>query len=240
LEHASKPKEEKSEEIKVKKIEPSAEDKSNEKKDQPTKPVEPEAKEKKIENIQKSKSEENKKEKSDEKPEKKIITKEKKIETKQKEQKKVKSHDDDFKYIVRIANTDIDGEKTIVRGLTSIKGIGMHMSELIVETTGIDRNIKIGNITDKQMELIIKTLNDIPNITPRWMMNHRKNNETGEDIHLIGPDIEMRLRDEVNIMKKIRCYRGIRHETGLRVRGQRTRTNNRYGLTLGVSKKKVK
>ena len=43
---------------------------------------------------------------------------------------------------------------------------------------------------------------------------------------------------EVNIMKKIRCYKGIRHENGLTVRGQRTRSNGRKGLTLGVSKKR--
>ena len=39
-------------------------------------------------------------------------------------------------------------------------------------------------------------------------------------------------------MKKIRCYRGIRHETGQKVRGQRTRSNGRTGLTLGVSRKR--
>jgi small subunit ribosomal protein S13 len=156
------------------------------------------------------------------------------------EKQKKPEKPDDFKYIVRIANTDIDGDKTLVRGLTSIKGIGMHMSSLIVEITGIDRNMKIGNITDEQIEFINKTLIDIPKIAPSWMMNHRKDYETGEDIHLVGPDIDMKLRDEINIMKKIRSYRGIRHEMGLRVRGQRTRANNRYGLALGVSKKKVK
>ena len=49
----------------------------------------------------------------------------------------------------------------------------------------------------------------------------------------------MRLRDEINILKKIRSYRGIRHERGLPVRGQRTRANSRTGLTLGVSKKRA-
>ena len=53
-----------------------------------------------------------------------------------------------------------------------------------------------------------------------------------------GTDIELRLRDEINIMKKIRSYRGIRHELGLPARGQRTRANNRKGLSLGVSKKR--
>jgi small subunit ribosomal protein S13 len=70
------------------------------------------------------------------------------------------------------------------------------------------------------------------------MLNHRKEYETGKNIHLIGTEIDTRLRDEINIMKKIRSYRGIRHERGLPVRGQRTRANNRTGLALGVSKKR--
>ena len=158
------------------------------------------------------------------------------------EAKKVKKEEDkkkdDFRYIVRIANTDIDGEKKLVRGLTSIRGIGMHMSALITDETGIDRDIKIGNLTDSQIEKIKEALDGIEESAPAWMLNHRKDYETGEDIHLIGSDIDMRLRDEVNIMKKIRSYKGIRHERGLPARGQRTRANNRSGLTLGVSKRR--
>ena len=159
--------------------------------------------------------------------------------------KKVKKEDtkkidkkEDFKYIVRIANTDIDGEKKLVRGLTSIKGVGMHMSAIITDIAGIDRNIKVGNLKDTQIEKIKEALSKIKETAPDWMLNHRKDYETGENIHLIGSDIDMRLRDEINILKKIRSYRGIRHERGLRARGQRTRANNRKGLALGVSKKR--
>jgi small subunit ribosomal protein S13 len=170
---------------------------------------------------------------------------EKKIQPKTSEPKKQLTKDkdakvkDDFKYIVRIANTDIDGEKTLVRGLTSIKGIGMHMSTLVIDSSGLDRKIKIGNLTDKQIEKIQDSLENILKTAPSWMLNHQKDIETGKDVHFIGSEIEMRLRDEINIMKKIRSYKGIRHERGLTVRGQRTRANNRKGLSLGVSKKGV-
>jgi len=157
----------------------------------------------------------------------------------QKKKEKIKvQKEDDFRYIVRIANTDIDGEKKLVRGLTSIKGIGMHMSTLIISETNIDRDIKIGNLTDKQIEKIKDALDNINNSAPKWMLNNRKDYETGKNIHLIGSDIDMRLREKINIMKKIRCYKGIRHERGLPARGQRTRANNRSGLTLGVSKRR--
>ena len=164
-----------------------------------------------------------------------------KIKDAKKPDEKSKKKDDkgkDFKYIVRLSNTDVDGEKKIVYGLASIKGIGVHMATLILYELGIDRNIKIGDLKDSQIEKIQDIIDEVSSKAPRWMLNHRKDLETGEDIHLIGSDIDMRLRDEINILKKIRSYRGIRHERGLRVRGQRTRANNRRGLALGVSKKR--
>ncbi len=159
------------------------------------------------------------------------------IKTEEKIKKKPK-HDADFKYIVRISNTDLDGEKNVVYGLTGIKGIGLHLATLIADKTGIERYKKIGELSDSQIDKIQELINNINENAPGWMLNHRMDIDTGKNIHLVGSDIDMRLRDEINIMKKIRSYRGIRHERGLRVRGQRTKGNNRRGLALGVSKKR--
>ena len=148
-----------------------------------------------------------------------------------------KKKDSDFNYIVRIANTDIDGEKKIIFGLTQIKGLGRRMATYVADAAGIDRGIKCGNLSDSQLEKINQVLEYMHEKAPSWILNHRKDFDTGRDLHLIGSDVEMRLRDDVNLLKMIRSYRGIRHETGLRVRGQRTRANNRKGLSLGVSKK---
>ena len=154
-----------------------------------------------------------------------------------KEKKQAKpDKEDDFQYIVRIANTDIDGNKKLIHGLSSIKGIGRHLSTFIIQKTGLDRNTKMGYLKEDQIETIKNAITSIQKEAPAWMLNHRKNYETGEDIHIIGPQIDLQLRDEINIMKKIRSYKGIRHERGLTVRGQRTRANSRKGLTLGVSK----
>ena len=163
-----------------------------------------------------------------------------KPEEKKKEKQKKVDRGPDFKYIVRFSNTDVDGEKNIVYGLTSVKGIGVKIANLIAVETGINRNMKIGDLTDTQIEKIQENIDNVSSNAPDWMLNHRKDYETGQDVHLISSDIDMKLRDEINIMKKIRSYRGIRHERGLTVRGQRTRANNRKGLSLGVSKKRVK
>ena len=158
---------------------------------------------------------------------------------KEEKPKKKSKHGDDFKYIVRISNSDIDGEKNVVYGLTGIKGVGLHLATLIADKTGIDRYKKIGDLSDSQIEKIQDFIDKINENAPIWMLNHRKDLDSGKNIHLVGSEIEMRLRDEINILKKIRSYRGIRHERGLRVRGQRTKANNRRGLSLGVSKKRT-
>jgi small subunit ribosomal protein S13 len=160
-----------------------------------------------------------------------------KKEEKEKSEKKV-DHNPDFKYIVRLSNTDINGEKNVIYGITTVKGIGLHMASLITDKTGINRYLKIGDLSDDQIEKLQNAIDNISQSAPKWMLNHRKDYDTGKNIHLIGNEIVIRLRDEINIMKKIRSYKGIRHERGLSVRGQRTRSNNRKGLALGVSRKK--
>ena len=76
--------------------------------------------------------------------------------------------------------------------------------------------------------------------TPGWLLNKQKDIWTGDDIHIFGNEMEMRLQDDINMLKKIRCYRGIRHEKGQKVRGQRTKAHGRSGLTVGVVKKAQK
>lgn len=157
-----------------------------------------------------------------------------------KEEPKKKEHRPDFKYIVRIANTDLNGEKSLTNGLTTIRGIGARMAIFIADKSGIDRNVKVGDLTEAQIEKIKEVIINLSKTAPGWMLNHRRDYETGENMHFVSTDIDIRLRDEINIMKKIRSYRGVRHEMGLRVRGQRTKTHGRVGLALGVSRKAAK
>jgi len=151
---------------------------------------------------------------------------------------KKKEHDENFNYIIRIVNTDINGESNIVQGLTQIKGIGRHMATFIADTAGVDRKLKFGNLPETEITKLKEVLENIDEYAPAWMLNYRKDMYTGEDMHLISTDVATRLRDDINMMKMIRSYRGVRHELGLKVRGQRTSSNGRKGLALGVSKRR--
>jgi len=144
---------------------------------------------------------------------------------------------EDFRYIVRFASTDLEGARTVVYALQNVRGVGPRIAEAVADLSGVRRTERMGNLSEaktEEMEQILATLHER---VPVWMMNRPNDPDTGADSHLFGTDVELRLRDDINRMKMIRCYRGVRHEQGQKVRGQRTRSNGRTGLTVGVIKK---
>lgn len=144
---------------------------------------------------------------------------------------------DDFKYIVRIANTDLDGNRPTALALTSIKGVGPRIARILADLLELPRDDKVGNLTDEQVEELGELLETLSDRVPRWLLNRREDYWSGEDEQLVGPEVEMRRREDINRLKMIRSYRGIRHEGGHKVRGQRTRSNGRTGLTVGVTRR---
>lgn len=145
---------------------------------------------------------------------------------------------EDFRYIVRLANTDIDGEKGVEIALQGVKGVGVRAAEIIVKKAGVPRLDKIGTLDDSEIDRLKDLIQSYGEYAPMWALNRQNDYETGEDLHIIGVDLEMIRKDDVNRLKMIRSYRGIRHENGYKVRGQRTRCNGRTGLTLGVSRRR--
>jgi len=148
-------------------------------------------------------------------------------------------HGPDFKFIVRMANTDIDGERRVKDGLTSIKGISYRISQIITTSLEVPREKLIGDLTDAEIERLNTLIEDIPTNLPQWMLNRQRDLDTGEDTHAISTDLDITAKDDINLMRKIKCYKGVRHETGQKVRGQRSKSNGRTGATIGVSRKKA-
>lgn len=147
---------------------------------------------------------------------------------------------EEFRYIVRIGGTDVDGKKKIPYGLSKIRGIGIRTGEIICSLAGIDANKKVGYLTEEEANKLDDAVSKFQEQeVPPWIFNRRKEYTTGKNLHVIGSDLVMSLREDLNRLKKIRSYRGIRHELGLPVRGQRTRTSFRTGTTMGVSRKKA-
>ena len=144
-----------------------------------------------------------------------------------------------FKHIVRIADTDLDGNKSVVMALTGIKGIGIRMARAIVNALGLDANKKLGELDDETIEKLRKFVEEeLEQHLPPWMFNRRKDPYSGKDLHLLAKDVDLARKLDIERLIRIKCYRGIRHAKGKKVRGQRTRSTGRKGMTVGVIRKK--
>jgi len=148
------------------------------------------------------------------------------------------SDDSDFKYIIRIANSDVSGEERLANALTSIRGIGPRISNAIVQKLKLDPNKLAGKLDDKNVVDIENAIMNLNDYVPDWLLNRQKDYDTGEDVHPVSVELKMTHDEDLNRMKKVKSYKGIRHASGHKVRGQRTYSNGRKGLALGVSRKK--
>jgi small subunit ribosomal protein S13 len=146
--------------------------------------------------------------------------------------------DEEIRHLVRIMNTDLQGSRQVMYALTGIRGIGLRTSRIIVDSTGVDPKGVIGYLSDEDVAKLDVAIGELETKMPTWMLNRRIDPLSGEDKHLLGQDILLTFREDINNLKKVRAYRGLRHERGLKVRGQRTKSTGRRGSTIGVSKKK--
>lgn len=149
---------------------------------------------------------------------------------------------EEFKHIVRIANTDIDGNKPILHALRKIKGIGFMFSNAVLDVVKIDKNQKTGTLTDAAIEKISNCLkNPLSSGLPKWFLNRRKDPEDGADKHLFTADLTYVRDNDIKLMQKIKSYRGMRHAYHQPVRGQRTKSHFRAnkGKVMGVQRAKA-
>ncbi|MEM0231026.1 MAG: 30S ribosomal protein S13 [Candidatus Woesearchaeota archaeon] len=155
---------------------------------------------------------------------------------------KEQKHQENFKHIVRIANTDINGNKKVVNGLRKIKGLSFMMINAVCQVAGVDPYAQIGTLSDEQLKKIDDSIRSPARYgIPSWLFNRRKDYESGEDMHLIGNDLKYVQENDIKRLRMIKTYRGQRLPLGLTVRGQRTKSHFRKnkGKVVGVIKSKA-
>ncbi len=106
----------------------------------------------------------------------------------------------------RIVGVDIPNEKPVWISLTYIHGIGRVQSRLILEACSIDAVRRAKDLNEDEVARIAGEI--------------QKN-------HTVEGQLKRQVNTNVQRLKDISCYRGIRHRRGLPCRGQRTRTNAR-------------
>ncbi|HPC37919.1 MAG: 30S ribosomal protein S13 [Spirochaetota bacterium] len=124
--------------------------------------------------------------------------------------------------MARIAGVELPNKRIEV-ALTYIFGIGRSTSNKILKETNINKDKRTNELTDEEIQklrtIIEKTLK-------------------------VEGDLKNEIALNIKRLKDIRCYRGLRHQANLPVRGQRTRTNARTrkgprGNRIGAKKKKA-
>ncbi len=124
--------------------------------------------------------------------------------------------------MARIAGIDIPREKRLEISLTYIFGIGRTTSQKICDDLGLDRNTRVRDLTDEEVNQIRS-----------WV---------DQNLEVEG-DLRREVQQDIRRKMEIGCWQGLRHRKGLPVRGQRTQTNarTRKGPKKTVAgKKKVK
>jgi len=144
----------------------------------------------------------------------------------------------EFSHILRITDTDVDGTLKASYALTKIKGISLNLANVMLKKTGINPDTRAGFLTEAEVEKIEEIIKEpTRHGLPNWLLNRRKDLETGKDTHLISAELVLRTKMDIEKLKEAKSWRGYRHAYGLKVRGQRTKTTGRAGKALGVKKK---
>ncbi len=144
-----------------------------------------------------------------------------------------------FQHILRLLNTNVDGRQKIMFALTAIKGCGRRYAGVVCRKAEVDMNKRAGELEPAQLERIMDIMQNPKKYKiPDWFLNRQKDSKDGKFSQLLSNNLDNKLREDLEHLKKIRVHRGLRHSWGLRVRGQHTKTTGRRGRTMGVSKKK--
>ena len=122
--------------------------------------------------------------------------------------------------MARIAGVDLPREKRVEIGMTYIYGIGKVTSQKILASTGVNPDTRIKDLTDEEVNNLRKAIDEFT----------------------VEGDLRREIALNIKRLRDIRCYRGIRHQKGLPVRGQKTKTNarTRKGPKRTVGRKKKK
>jgi len=108
--------------------------------------------------------------------------------------------------LARIAGVDLPSKKRVEIALTYIYGIGRPLANRILQATGIDPNKRVHELSEGEVAELRKEI---------------------EGKYRVEGELRRKVKADIDRLKLIKCYRGIRHSVGLPVRGQKTRSNAR-------------
>ncbi len=127
-----------------------------------------------------------------------------------------------FRDIVRIVDSDVPGDMPVLYALSRILGVGISLANAVLKKLGINPRTLLGLLDEEEIRKIDEVLRDPTKYgIPWWLVNRPNDRATGEHRHLIGSNLTLQLKKDIEHLINLGCWRGIRHSKGLKVRGQR-------------------
>ena len=115
--------------------------------------------------------------------------------------------DSSFTHILRVCNTNIDGRQKVIYGLRRIKGVGRRFATLVCKKADIDTTRRAGELKPEQVEKIVAVLQNPQEFKiPVWMLNRQRDIVDGTNTQLIANNIESKLREDLERMKKMKMH----------------------------------
>ncbi|MFH1306437.1 MAG: 30S ribosomal protein S13 [Candidatus Micrarchaeota archaeon] len=147
--------------------------------------------------------------------------------------------------IVRISGRDLKGHWKITRAIQAIRGIGptvgKMLSKIALKELGLKSTILVGELDEQMVTRLEQILSNPKKYgVYDFLLNRQKEFQTNSPSHAISTDLIYAVRQDIEHEKDSQTWKGYRHSYGQKVRGQRTRTTGRTGMTVGVMRKAVK
>merc|ERR1711972_1034788 len=121
-------------------------------------------------------------------------------------------NESNFQHILRVLNTNLDGKVKVMFALTSIKGVGRRFSNICCKKAEVDLNKRAGELTAEEVERLVTIVQNPRQFkVPDWMLNRKKDVKDGKFMQCVSNTLDMKLREDLERMKKIRAHRGLRH-----------------------------
>ena len=135
---------------------------------------------------------------------------------------------EEFQYILRVLNTNINGKEKVMYALTAVPGVGRRLANILCKKADVDMNKRAGQLSADEIEKLVACLANPKQMKiPDWMLNRRKDFKNGKTTQVYSNTLSTALRDDLEHLKRMRCHRGLRHYWGLKVRGQHTCSTGR-------------
>ncbi len=103
--------------------------------------------------------------------------------------------------MIRILSTDVEGKMSVYAGLAKIKGVSWALSNAVCKKLGINKKTPIGSLSAAEIKKISDFIQN-PKI-PSYLVNRRRDLESGEDKHLLGSDLDLRKEFDIKKLKKV-------------------------------------